>query len=405
MLLHRSLALLLFAPLLAVSGCGRAGSAPHPTIHLDGGTGNCMGVNLQTDNNNCGACGAVCAMGFSCQAGRCTNGCATGQIQCSGACVDTSTDSANCGGCGMACPTGQTCQSGACATPSNCTGTQVSCGGVCTDTSNDPANCGSCGTTCGTGQSCTNGSCSGGNPGNMTGCAGLIPCLNNCMPTDMACQQACVSNTTTQGRMLAQALFTCINMACPGANGGVCDMTAANFNQTNCQNCLMKAQNTGGACVSQVTACAMDTNGMTGPCPNGQTSCGGICTDLTSDPANCGACGTACNVGDNCVAGQCSAGMGGMTGCNGLVACLNACMVGDMACEQACIANSTQMAQSLLNTLFMCLDMACPSMNGGVCDMTSRRFSQAACDNCYMQAQSAGGQCVNEIMACNNNTP
>jgi hypothetical protein len=47
-----------------------------------------------------------------------------------------------------------------------------------------------------------------------------------------------------------------------------------------------------------VTGCTDDV------CP-GLTSCGGTCADLQSSPANCGACGHACAVGEACVEGAC----------------------------------------------------------------------------------------------------
>src|SRR5574337_767341 len=40
-------------------------------------------------------------------------------------------------------------------------------------------------------------------------------------------------------------------------------------------------------------------------CPDGQTSCGTMCVDTTSDPANCGACGNACSASQVCNAGVC----------------------------------------------------------------------------------------------------
>lgn len=44
----------------------------------------------------------------------------------------------------------------------------------------------------------------------------------------------------------------------------------------------------------------------TGPtCAVGEVFCGGRCADLRRDPANCGACGRACQAGDACEAGVC----------------------------------------------------------------------------------------------------
>jgi hypothetical protein len=40
-------------------------------------------------------------------------------------------------------------------------------------------------------------------------------------------------------------------------------------------------------------------------CGTGYTDCGGTCLDLTSDTANCGACGTACDEGIACCGGIC----------------------------------------------------------------------------------------------------
>jgi Stigma-specific protein, Stig1/ZU5 domain len=41
-------------------------------------------------------------------------------------------------------------------------------------------------------------------------------------------------------------------------------------------------------------------------CATGQTNCAGVCTDLSSDPDNCGECRSVCTTGDACVSGACS---------------------------------------------------------------------------------------------------
>ena len=41
------------------------------------------------------------------------------------------------------------------------------------------------------------------------------------------------------------------------------------------------------------------------PCFPGFAECGGPCADLSSDPANCGTCGSACDSGSACVEGYC----------------------------------------------------------------------------------------------------
>jgi len=43
-----------------------------------------------------------------------------------------------------------------------------------------------------------------------------------------------------------------------------------------------------------------------GGCAVGENVCGGTCSDLTADPLNCGACGTACREGQTCEEGKCT---------------------------------------------------------------------------------------------------
>ena len=40
-------------------------------------------------------------------------------------------------------------------------------------------------------------------------------------------------------------------------------------------------------------------------CPAGTTECSGVCVDTTSDPRNCGTCGTRCQLNGACLAGRC----------------------------------------------------------------------------------------------------
>jgi hypothetical protein len=51
-------------------------------------------------------------------------------------------------------------------------------------------------------------------------------------------------------------------------------------------------------------------------CPMGLMACGGSCIDTSADPMNCGACGTACPMGQVCAMGTCGCPMG-RTSCGG----------------------------------------------------------------------------------------
>lgn len=117
---------------------------------------------LSSDPGHCGACGNACASGV-CEGGVCAGGagCAVGQAECGGVCVDTCCDNANCGACGNACPAGQSCFEGVCGCPSGlcCAEGEVNCNGVCVATCCDNQNCGACGNVCGAGRTCFEGVC------------------------------------------------------------------------------------------------------------------------------------------------------------------------------------------------------------------------------------------------------
>lgn len=55
-------------------------------------------------------------------------------------------------------------------------------------------------------------------------------------------------------------------------------------------------------------------------CGPGTTSCAGACVDLASDPAHCGGCGVACGPGQVCAGGACAA----------------ACPAGQVSCDGSC---------------------------------------------------------------------
>jgi Glycosyl hydrolase family 12 len=123
------------------------------------GTGllSCGGSCVSSNNANCGTCGATCSSTQVCSNNACSSSCATGTTACSGGtCANTMTDPLNCGTCGTVCSGGSTCNAGACTCAVT---TQKLCGGTCLDTTSNMSNCGSCGHACTTGQTCTNSVC------------------------------------------------------------------------------------------------------------------------------------------------------------------------------------------------------------------------------------------------------
>src|SRR5207247_2347909 len=78
--------------------------------NCDGNAGNGCETNLNTDLNNCGACGTVCTPPANatavCSTGSCDFLCNSGLAKCNGACLDTSADINNCGACDHTCAAG-----------------------------------------------------------------------------------------------------------------------------------------------------------------------------------------------------------------------------------------------------------------------------------------------------------
>jgi hypothetical protein len=255
----------------------------------------------------CGSKSAnICADPSNC--GSCGNTCPAGEVCCLGSCTNLMTGSpsnagpVNCGACSSGggagiCPIGASCSNGACLCPPG----QLVCNDTCTDSSADPNNCGACGNVCNGADTCVNGVC-------MSPCDTCDNChfdwWNFCWP-----------------------FGSCFMCRCNGRNCGI-----------------------NGSCCQQ--------------CPPGLTFCENIwgwgCTNLLTDPDNCGSCGNGCT--GQCVDGKCtsntSTGPGTGTCPSGEQACGTDCY--DPSASQCCTGGySCDLSDADGNDLTCC--------GGGLC--------------------------------------
>ena len=288
--------------------CVNGGCAPTCPPGQTDCDGTC--VALGTNPSHCGQCGNACGVGEVCVDGNCELSCASGLAACGGSCVDTRNDRNNCGGCGIACGDSEICSDGTCVT--SCWGfASTQCGDTCTNTDVDPLNCGACGNACAPGEVCSAGACTGY-------CA---PALTECQDgacTDTRSDPANCGSCGTSCPTVANAAAVCAVGNCdvvcleghgdcngdlrhPGGDG--CEVTFAT-DPLNCGFCgnVCTAPNGVPSCVDGECGLAACMPGF-GDCD--LSAFNGCETNITNDPANCGACGNVCGINQYCQNSQC----------------------------------------------------------------------------------------------------
>jgi hypothetical protein len=318
-------------------GLCNAYECPAPYTTCPNTSGLCT-TNLSNDPQHCGDCDTVCPNNlnivrhlhatFTCAASRCHISCVGGFADCNklvddGCEISTDSDPENCGSCGAKCAAGDICWKGACGCPPGYT----RCGDECVKLDNDTFNCGACGNTC--------------DPSTAPDNAATWPCGKDVFPPNTAfdcrsssCGVVCAPNTAdcnsnvcgdgceTDTSSDPQHCGSCSTVCSPEqicVNGScICDP-----DKTRCGTDCVDLQNDALNCGACNNACpGATTEGRGSPlcvlgrctyhCPPGFADCdhrieNGCEVDLNTDPLNCGACGTQCDVkgGQPCGAGHC----------------------------------------------------------------------------------------------------
>jgi len=176
--------------------------------------------------------------------------------------------------------------------------------------------------------------------------------------------------------------------------------------------------------------------GSSQTCSTGQVLCSGVCSSISTDTHNCGACGHTCATGQACVSGQCTgsstqctvasdcptsnscqlptctAGVCGVvnaaagtacsvnggTHCDGSGSCVSSCPAGQTMCGSTCINTSTD-----TQNCGAC-GLACNAANGvsactaGTCSISTCNAGFANCDQnaangCEVNTQTDPNNC------------
>ena len=287
------------------------------------GTSFCGGacVDTEADPQNCGKCGTSCPSGFClnkkcCPAG--TNGiCSTSGTAL---CVNTRTQVDNCGSCGNVCPAGHHCIDSECISV-GCSGDTTDCDGSCANLRTDENNCGSCGRECDVSEICCAGECRSSELYTPECC---VSGPGRSHHWGRACSGICVDiefdseNCSECGRQCHDGA-NCVygDCQCPSGSGetycyGTETCTNLLTDPANCGGCGLECSPDRFCCPAYWGFCGDPSIQTQDCCGRYQRICNGVCVDMERDNDNCGECGRRCRDGASCVYGECQCSQGGL---------------------------------------------------------------------------------------------
>jgi len=206
------------------------------------------------------------------------------------------------------------------------------------------------------------------------------------------------------GRSLTSGLLALLALSCASAGtcpsylwecGGICQDLSSD--EANCGAC--------GVTCGLGQICSSGTCVLS--CPEGSGDCSGVCRDLENDPYNCGACGEPCAEGARCFEGDCIPNCpDGYEDCSGI--CRNVasdpsnCGGCGLACDpgEVCFEGSCTFACPVpyIDCSGSCADLEIDHDHCGGCDVTCSAgevCTAGACTtSCFEGLSMCSGACV-----------
>lgn len=381
-------------------------------------------VNLNTDLQHCGECGAVCdpanAVQGKCQSGVClidfeNGGCVDPFDDCdndpvNGCEVNLNTSAAHCGSCGAACSSAngaRSCAAGNCAITcndgyANCDGDARS-NGCEINTNADTKHCGECDDACPTGASNQSPFCVSASCGLTTCAAGLGDCDGNGTCTDSltsitncgACGNSCSAANGTATCMNPGSGYQCRIGACTTGGGKEwkdCDGNYFNGCEVDvqssvnrCGGCLPGDSNAGSGvdCNALRNNASLNISAIT--CTAGGcriTGCNGSYADCDGNPANGCEVDTSSSTGrcGGCLPTDANPGAGAGVNCSALWPNANAICSGSVCQFTTCHTNYGNCANGLTDGCES--DLRSTTAHCGACNLACTQPTGTSSNTC-----------------------
>lgn len=214
----------------------------------------------------------------------------------------------------------------------------------------------------------------------------------------------------------------CVNFQTDPANCGGCALACPAGLICSQGACVAEASCTGVTCPPG-TACM--NGACVGTCAPGMANCGDMCSDLATDPNNCGLCGAVCAAGESCVAGVCEltdrdcatnatcpAGMSCVNGLCRAPLCGDGLVSGTEQCDEGA-ANGlglctmdcrlvTTCAPGLVNCGGICIDLVSDPSNCGACGVFCAAGQVCAAGVCMLSNPTCAPGFINCGGICRN---